>query len=62
VLAGVYAAFLAFAVPGLLLAVLRRDRGVLKASYPFGPFLLAGALAGVVLGAPLWSGLVSGSG
>jgi leader peptidase (prepilin peptidase)/N-methyltransferase len=62
VLVGVYAAFLAFAVPGLLLAVLRRDRGVLKASYPFGPFLLAGALAGVVLGDPLWSGLVSGSG
>jgi leader peptidase (prepilin peptidase)/N-methyltransferase len=62
VLVGVYAAFLAFAVPGLLVAVLRRDRRVLKAAYPFGPFLLAGALAGVVLGDPLWSGLVSGSG
>ena len=60
VLVGVYGAFLAFAVPGLLLAVFRRDRGVLRAAYPFGPFLLAGALAGVVLGEPLWSGLVSG--
>lgn len=60
VLVGVYGAFLAFAVPGLLLAVFRRDRGVLRAAYPFGPFLLAGALAGVVLGDPLWSGLVSG--
>ena len=57
---GVYAAFLAFALPGLLVAVLRRDRGVLKAAYPFGPFLLAGALAGVVLGDLLWSGLASG--
>jgi leader peptidase (prepilin peptidase) / N-methyltransferase len=60
VLVGVYSAFLAFAVPGLLLAVLRRDRGVLKAAYPFGPFLLAGALAGVVLADPLWTGLVAG--
>jgi leader peptidase (prepilin peptidase) / N-methyltransferase len=60
VLVGGYAAFLAFAVPGLLLAVVRRDRGVLKVAYPFGPFLLAGALAGVVLGEPLWSSLVSG--
>lgn len=60
VLAGVYGAFLAFALPGLVLAVFRRDRGVLRAAYPFGPFLLAGALAGVVLGDPLWSGLVSG--
>ena len=60
VLVGVYAAFLAFAVPGLFLAVFRRDRGVLKAAYPFGPFLLAGALAGVVLGDPLWSSLVGG--
>ncbi|HEU5038168.1 MAG TPA: A24 family peptidase [Nocardioides sp.] len=60
VVVGVYAAFLAFAVPGLLVAVLRRDRGVLRASYPFGPFLLGGALVGVVLGDPLWSGLVAG--
>jgi leader peptidase (prepilin peptidase) / N-methyltransferase len=56
---GIYGGFLAFSVPGLLLALLRRDRAVLRAAYPFGPFLLAGALAGVVLG-PLWSGLASG--
>lgn len=60
VLVGVYAAFLTFAVPGLVIALLRRNRGVLRTSYAFGPFLLAGALAGVVLGDPLWSGLVSG--
>jgi leader peptidase (prepilin peptidase)/N-methyltransferase len=59
VVIGVYGAFLAFSVPGLIVALVRRDRGVLKVAYPFGPFLLAGALAGVVLG-PLWDGLVSG--
>ncbi|CAI9406134.1 prepilin peptidase [Nocardioides sp. T2.26MG-1] len=59
VLIGVYGAFLAFSVPGLLVALVRRNRAVLKVAYPFGPFLLAGALAGVVLG-PLWSGLVTG--
>ncbi|ABL81916.1 MULTISPECIES: A24 family peptidase [unclassified Nocardioides] len=56
---GIYGGFLAFSVPGLLLALLRRDRAILRAAYPFGPFLLAGALAGVVLG-PLWTGLASG--
>lgn len=56
---GIYGAFLAFSVPGLLLALLRRDRAILKAAYPFGPFLLAGALVGVLLG-PLWTGLASG--
>ncbi|WP_296601739.1 A24 family peptidase [Nocardioides sp.] len=59
VVLGVYGGFLAFSVPGLLVALVRRDRRVLKASYPFGPFLLGGALLGVVLG-PVWNGLVSG--
>ncbi|GAB3195018.1 hypothetical protein GCM10027062_00700 [Nocardioides hungaricus] len=59
-LVGIYGAFLVFAVPGLVVAVLRRDRRVLKAAYPFGPFLLAGALAGVVLGDPVWTRLVGG--
>lgn len=59
VVLGVYGAFLAFSVPGLLIALVRRDRSVLKAAYPFGPFLLGGALAGVAL-APLWGGLASG--
>jgi leader peptidase (prepilin peptidase)/N-methyltransferase len=60
VLVGLYGAFLAFSVPGLLLAVLRRDRTVLSAAFPFGPFLLGGALLGVVIGGPLWDHLVSG--
>lgn len=60
VLVGIYGAFLVFAVPGLFVAVFRRDRRVLAAAYPFGPFLLGGAVAGVVLGDPVWSRLVGG--
>lgn len=59
VVLGIYGGFLAFSVPGLLVALVRRDRQVLKDAYPFGPFLLGGAVAGIVLG-PLWSGLASG--
>jgi leader peptidase (prepilin peptidase)/N-methyltransferase len=54
---GLYAAFLAFAVPYLLLAVLRRDRSVMKTAYPFGPFLLLGAWFGLVFGASVSTGL-----
>jgi leader peptidase (prepilin peptidase)/N-methyltransferase len=58
-LVGVYGAFLVFAVLGAVRALVRRDRSVLRTPLPFGPFLLAGALAGVVLGGS-WSHLVSG--
>lgn len=57
---GIYGGFLAFAVPGLALAVVRRDRQLLRVAFPFGPFLLVGAVAGIVLGGPLWSDLVAG--
>ena len=60
VMVGLYGAFLAFSVPGLLVALLRGDRRVLKAAYPFGPFLLGGALLGVVAGEWLWGHLVTG--
>jgi leader peptidase (prepilin peptidase) / N-methyltransferase len=50
VVIGVYAAFLLFGVPGLLLAIVKRDRGMLKRAYPFGPFLLVGALVGLLAG------------
>jgi leader peptidase (prepilin peptidase)/N-methyltransferase len=59
-LVGVYGAFLVFAVLGVVRALVRRDRSALSTPWPFGPFLLAGALAGVVLGDPLWGHLVSG--
>ena len=52
-LIGIYSAFLLFAVPGLVIAIVRRDRSVLKRAYPFGPFLLAGAWLGIVAGDPL---------
>jgi leader peptidase (prepilin peptidase)/N-methyltransferase len=57
---GIYGGFLVFSVPGLALAVVRRDRQLLRVAFPFGPFLLVGALAGIVLGGPLWSDLVAG--
>lgn len=51
VLVGIYASFILFTVPGVLLAVVRRDRAFLKSSFPFGPFMVVGALVGVALGA-----------
>ncbi len=56
---GLYSGFLLLAVPGALVALLRRDRSFLKAQLPFGPFLAAGALVGVVAGEWLLSGLVA---
>lgn len=53
-LTGVYAGFLLGAVIGTALAMLRR---VDRSGYPFGPFMLAGALVGALWGEPL-AGLV----
>lgn len=50
---GVYAPFLLFAVPGLVLALVRWDRRLLRTAHPFGPSMVAGALLGLVAGAPL---------
>ena len=36
-----------------MIALVRRDRSVLKRAYPFGPFLLVGAWLGIVAGEPL---------
>ncbi|MEZ0579991.1 prepilin peptidase [Nocardioides sp. MH1] len=49
VLVGLYAAFLLFAVPGVVVAIVKRDRSILKRAYPFGPFLLVGAWLGVLV-------------
>jgi leader peptidase (prepilin peptidase) / N-methyltransferase len=57
VVVGVYSGFLVFALPGLLLAIARRDRGLLKSAFPFGPFMLVGAMIGVVVGFAVWSSL-----
>jgi len=57
---GLYCGLLLFGVPGLLLAVIRRDRSLLKKAYPFGPFLLLGALLGILIGDPLLGDLAFG--
>ena len=58
-LVGVWAGFLAFSLPGLLLAVVRRDASLLRRPFPYGPFLVSGALVGLVWG-PGFSGWVWG--
>lgn len=49
-LIALYAGFVGFALFGVGLLLIRRDRGVLKRAYPFGPFMIAGAYAGMSLG------------
>lgn len=48
-LIGLYAGFVGFAVFGVALVLLKRDRGVLKRAYPFGPFMITGAYVGMAL-------------
>ena len=55
VLVGVYAGFLLGGVIGGLLAVARI---VERKGFPFGPFMLLGAVVGLLWGDALWSGLV----
>ena len=55
---GTYASFLLFGLPGLLLAVVRRDRSMLRTGYPFGPAMIVGALVGVLAGPATWGHLV----
>jgi leader peptidase (prepilin peptidase)/N-methyltransferase len=47
---GMYAAFLIFGIPPLLLALVTRNRSILKLKMPFGPAMLASAALGVVFG------------
>ena len=47
---GMYAGFLVFGLPGLLLALVKWDRSLLKTAFPFGPFMLVGALVGLLTG------------
>lgn len=50
---GLWTGFIAFVVPAVGLAVLRRDRAMLKRSFPFGPFMVFGAFVGLVWGTAL---------
>jgi leader peptidase (prepilin peptidase) / N-methyltransferase len=58
-LVGVYAGFL---LGGIIGALLRATRLVRQRHVPFGPFMVLGALVGIVWGAELWSHLVVTSG
>lgn len=55
---GVWVGFIIFALPGLALAIIKRDRSLLKKPFPYGPFMVIGALGGLVWGpwaaAALW--------
>lgn len=50
---GLWAGFLVFSLPALVAIVVRRDRTLLKKSFPFGPFMVIGALVGLVWGTAL---------
>jgi leader peptidase (prepilin peptidase) / N-methyltransferase len=52
-LIGTYAGFLLLGVPGVIFALAKRSRAALKLAVPFGPFMLIGALLGIVLGPAL---------
>jgi leader peptidase (prepilin peptidase)/N-methyltransferase len=54
---GVYAGFLLGGFGGILLTLTRL---VERRAMPFGPFMLVGALVGVVAGAGLWANLATG--
>ncbi len=56
---GMYAGFLIFGVPGLALALVKWDRKLLKTAYPFGPFMILGALLGLLVGPIVADYLVS---
>lgn len=46
---GLYAGFVGFAVFGVGLMLIKRDGRVLRRAYPFGPFMILGAYAGMAL-------------
>lgn len=50
---GVWVGFVVFALPGLVLAIARRDRALLRKPFPYGPFMVLGALVGLVWGTRL---------
>ena len=50
---GVWVGFVVFVVPGLALAVARRDRSLLRRPFPYGPSMLVGAVVGLVWGTAL---------
>ncbi len=56
-LIGMYAGFVVFIVPGLVVAIARRKKSFLKTRLPFGPAMIVGALLGLALGPWIARGL-----
>jgi leader peptidase (prepilin peptidase)/N-methyltransferase len=50
---GIWVGTVAFGVPGLILAIVRRDRKLMKKPFPYGPFMVFGAFVGLVWGTAL---------
>lgn len=50
---GVWVGFAIFSLPGVALALVRRDRSLMRKPFPYGPFMLVGALVGLVWGTRL---------
>jgi len=50
---GVVGGFVAFVLPGIALAVLRRDISLMRKPFPYGPSMLVGAVVGLVWGTAL---------
>ncbi|TGN66003.1 prepilin peptidase [Nocardioides eburneiflavus] len=50
---GVWVGMAVFGLPGLVLAIVRWDRTLLRKPFPFGPFMLVGAVVGLVWGTAL---------
>ena len=50
---GAWVGFVLFVVPGVGLAAVRRDRSLMRKPFPYGPFMLLGAVVGLVWGTPL---------
>ncbi len=57
VVIGTYASFVVFVVPGMAVAIARRDRTFLKTRVPFGPAMIVGALMGIAVGPAIAVGL-----
>jgi leader peptidase (prepilin peptidase) / N-methyltransferase len=54
---GIWIGFLAFGLPGVLLALLRRNYQLLRVPFPFGPFMLIGGVVGILCGQQVMSGI-----
>lgn len=52
-LIGVWVGFIVFVIPGVTLALVRRDRSLMRKPQPYGPFMLFGAWVGLVWGTDL---------